>query len=217
MKRIGIIFGLLGLLNTGAVVYSYEQNGAKFYLYNEYIPIDNQLFIKDLKSQNNINIEDLYCSEVDGGLDSITKPAQKKCDAITDRYNEKKIQLANAEIKAEIGYLTGNEWMGINSDNQMYAHLLSYARKLAPFNLCDGANIKDYENIFLGVLHINNRYKSILIKRYGSTDRASKVLYEQQDYLLEREKARLVNKGIPSTMCSSLKRDHIPYIKDKLY
>ena len=51
MKRIGIIFGLLGLLNTGAVVYEHEENGAKFYLYNEYIPINSQLFFKNLKTE----------------------------------------------------------------------------------------------------------------------------------------------------------------------
>ena len=217
MKRIGIIFGLLGLLNTGAVVYEHEENGAKFYLYNEYIPINSQLFFKNLKTLNNVNIDDFYCSEVDGGLDSITKLAQKKCDAITDRYNKKKLQLARAETTEEIGYLTGNDWMGINSDNQMYAQLLSYARILAPYNLCDGISTKDYEKVFLRTLHINDRYKSVLINRYGSADKTSRVLYEQQDYLLEREKARLVNKGIPSSMCNTLKSENIPYLKNKLY
>ena len=215
MKYFAVLIGLLSLPFVGAT--NYEDNRAEYYLYKHYVPSDMPRSFEAVKDIDNFNTEGYYCGSVSSYNDSITKSAQKKCDAITDRYNEKKLQLAKAETKAEIGYLTGNEWMGINSDNQMYAQLLSYARILAPYNLCDGISIKDYENVFLGALHINDRYKSVLINRYGSADKASKVLYEQQEYLLEREKARLVNKGIPSSMCNTLKSENIHYLKNKLY
>ncbi len=203
MKYFAVLIGLLSLPFVGAT--NYEENRAEYYVYKEYFPSDMPRKFEVVKDINNFNTEGYYCGGVNGGLDSITKPAQKICDAITDRYNEKKLQLAKAEIKAEIGYLTGNEWMGINSDNQMYAQLHSYAKKLAPYDLCGFKSLKTYEVNFISYMKINDNYKKAFIRKYGSIDKASKILYEQQEYLLEREKARMVNSGISSDMCKNLK------------